>query len=35
MNYDFEKIEKKWQQKWENEKSFKVTEESSKPKYYT
>lgn len=35
MNYDFEKIEKKWQQKWEDEKSFKVTEESSKPKYYT
>ena len=35
MNYEFEKIEKKWQQKWEDEKSFKVTEESSKPKYYT
>lgn len=35
MNYNFEKIEKKWQQKWEDEKRFKVTEESSKPKYYT
>jgi len=35
MNYDFEKIEKKWQQKWEEENSFKVTEDSSKPKYYT
>ncbi len=35
MNYDFEKIERKWQKKWEDEKTFKVTEESSKPKYYT
>ena len=35
MNYEFEKIEKKWQKKWDEEKSFKVSEDSSKPKYYT
>jgi len=35
MNYDFEKIERKWQQKWEDTKAFKVSEDSSKPKYYT
>ncbi len=35
MNYEFEKIEKKWQKKWDAEKTFKVTEDSSKPKYYT
>lgn len=34
MNYDFETIEKKWQEKWENEKAFK-TEICDKPKYYT
>ncbi len=35
MNYNFDQIEKKWQQKWEAEKTFKVDEASSKPKYYT
>ncbi|MBO7289331.1 MAG: leucine--tRNA ligase [Clostridia bacterium] len=35
MNYEFERIEKKWQKKWDEEKTFKVTEDSSKPKYYT
>ncbi len=35
MNYEFEKIESKWQKKWDEEKTFKVTEDSSKPKYYT
>lgn len=35
MNYDFAKIEQKWQQKWEADKAFKVTEDASKPKYYT
>jgi len=35
MNYEFEKIEKKWQKIWDEEKTFKVTEDSSKPKYYT
>ena len=34
MNYDFGAIEKKWQDKWENEKSFK-TDICDKPKYYT
>ncbi len=35
MNYDFTKIEKKWQKKWDDENSFKTVEDSSKPKYYT
>ena len=35
MNYNFAEIEKKWQKKWDEEKSFKVTEDSDKPKYYT
>lgn len=34
MNYNFAQIEKKWQKKWEDEKVFKVTENSDKPKYY-
>ncbi len=35
MNYNFADIEKRWQKKWDDEKSFKVSEDSSKPKYYT
>lgn len=35
MNYNFSEIEKKWQKKWDDEKTFKVCEDSSKPKYYT
>lgn len=35
MNYNFAQIEKKWQKKWDEEKTFKVSEDSSKPKYYT
>ncbi len=35
MNYNFAQIEKKWQKKWEDDGSFKVTEDASKPKYYT
>ena len=35
MNYNFAEIEKKWQKKWDEEKTFKVTEDSNKPKYYT
>ncbi len=31
---DFKTIEKKWQTKWEEQKVFKVTEESKKKKYY-
>ncbi len=34
MNYDFQAIEKKWQQIWEDTKAFKVSEDTSKPKYY-
>jgi len=33
--YDFGKIEKKWQDIWDREKSFEVREDSEKPKYYT
>lgn len=34
MNYDFHTIEKKWQNKWEQDNVYKRTEDSSKPKYY-
>jgi len=33
-SYDFAKIEKKWQQIWEENKAFKVEENPEKPKYY-
>ena len=32
--YDFASIEGKWQTKWKEEKTYKVTEDKSKPKYY-
>lgn len=32
--YDFDKIEKKWQQVWEKEKLFQVHEDPAKEKYY-
>lgn len=32
--YNFKEIEKKWQNKWENEETFKVTEDKSKKKFY-
>ncbi len=32
--YDFKKCEERWQRRWEEQKTFKVTEDSSKPKYY-
>lgn len=32
--YNFSEIEKKWQKKWEEENSFKVTEDPDKEKYY-
>lgn len=35
MNYDFQKIEAKWQKIWDDTKAFKVDEDTSKPKYYT
>ncbi len=32
--YNFKEIEKKWQNKWEREETFKVTEDKSKKKFY-
>ncbi|MDD2518775.1 MAG: leucine--tRNA ligase [Bacilli bacterium] len=32
--YDFKKIENKWQQFWENQKTFNASNDSKKPKYY-
>ena len=34
MEYNFEKIEQKWQAYWADKETYKVTEDSSKPKYY-
>ncbi len=34
MKYEFEKIEKKWQQKWQKAKLFEVKEDKKKKKYY-
>ena len=34
MEYDFRRIEKKWQEKWAKEGTFKTTEDKTKPKYY-
>ncbi len=34
MDYDFREIEKKWQQKWVENKTYKVTEDKNKKKYY-
>ena len=34
MKYDPAAIEEKWQKKWEEEKTFKVTEDPAKKKYY-
>ena len=35
MNYDFQKIEKKWQEYWAKNETFKAQNNSEKPKYYT
>mgnify|MGYP001252444421 CR=1 FL=1 len=32
--YDFDAVERKWQQRWEEQELYRVTEDSSKPKYY-
>ena len=32
--YNFKKIEKKWQDIWENEKAYVCENKSDKPKYY-
>ncbi|MGN1226824.1 MAG: class I tRNA ligase family protein, partial [Candidatus Cryptobacteroides sp.] len=34
MEYDFKRIEKKWQDRWAEEGTYKVVEDHSKPKYY-
>ncbi len=34
MEYNFREIEKKWQQKWVDDKTYKVAEDKNKPKYY-
>lgn len=34
MDYDFREIEKKWQRQWVENKTYKVTEDNTKPKYY-
>ena len=34
MNYNFTEIEKKWQDNWDANKAFKVTEDENKEKYY-
>jgi leucyl-tRNA synthetase len=34
MEYNFSDIEKKWQEYWENHKTFKTNYDPSKPKYY-
>ena len=34
MEYNFREIEKKWHQKWTDEKIYQVKEDPSKPKYY-
>ena len=35
MNYDFNAIESKWQAYWEQNQTFKASNTSNKPKYYT
>ncbi len=32
--YDFKTIESKWQQRWEQEKAYKVSEDPDREKYY-
>ena len=34
MEYNFRDIEKKWQQKWVENSTYHVVEDSSKPKFY-
>jgi len=34
QNYDFSNIEKKWQDFWERENTFRAEDQSTKPKYY-
>ena len=34
MEYNFREIEKKWQKRWVEEKTYQVTEDDSKQKFY-
>ena len=34
MEYNFREVEKKWQQYWKENKTFKTENKSEKPKYY-
>ncbi len=34
MDYDFRSIEKKWQKRWAEDKTYKTVEDPSKPKFY-
>ena len=34
MEYDFREIEKKWQQRWVENKTYKVVEDAEKKKFY-
>ena len=34
MEYDFRAIEEKWQQRWVEEKTYRVAEDATRPKYY-
>ena len=34
MDYNFKELEKQWQKYWVDKKTYKVTEDISKPKYY-
>jgi len=34
LQYDFQTIEEKWQNQWQGDKTFAVTEDNSRPKYY-
>ena len=33
-DYDFQKIEPRWQSFWENHKTFRTTDDTSRPKCY-
>jgi leucyl-tRNA synthetase len=34
MDYNFREIEKKWQKRWVEQKTYQVTEDESKKKFY-
>ena len=34
MDFDFKAVEKKWRQKWQDDQIYRVTEDTTRPKYY-